>query len=107
MDLVASIHRRLAQQPYATTPIHALYRDEVQDFCQAELLSDLRCDCGGFLCTCPYALKAPNCSHCISSPATLLASCTFEVIHSDMLAHIECFGQLWRVPYEHMRWSHY
>jgi hypothetical protein len=43
MDLVASIYRRLQRGGYTGTPLHSLYRDEVQDFAQAELLMDLRC----------------------------------------------------------------
>lgn len=42
MDLVASIYRRLRGGGYSGTPLHSLYRDEVQDFAQAELLMDLR-----------------------------------------------------------------
>lgn len=34
MDLVASIYRRLAAHGYGGTEVHALYRDEVQDFTQ-------------------------------------------------------------------------
>ena len=43
MDLVASIYRRLQRGGYTGTPLHSVYRDEVQDFAQAELLMDLRC----------------------------------------------------------------
>jgi hypothetical protein len=43
MDLVASIYRRLQRGGYTGTPLHSLYRDDVQDFAQAELLMDLRC----------------------------------------------------------------
>ncbi len=47
----AAIWRRLSlyfhdgddTQGYSGTPIHSLYRDEVQDFTQAELLLDMRC----------------------------------------------------------------
>jgi hypothetical protein len=41
-DLVASLYGRLAQHGWRGTPLHALYRDEVQDFCQSELLLDMR-----------------------------------------------------------------
>ncbi|KAI3424745.1 hypothetical protein D9Q98_008134 [Chlorella vulgaris] len=41
-DLVAHVYRQLAEQGYQGVPIHNLYRDEVQDFTQAELLMDLR-----------------------------------------------------------------
>ena len=43
MDLAASIYRRLKVSGYPGTPIHELFRDEVQDFTQAELLLDFRC----------------------------------------------------------------
>ena len=43
MDLAASIYRRLKMGGYPGTPIHELFRDEVQDFTQAELLLDFRC----------------------------------------------------------------
>ncbi|KAK9807285.1 hypothetical protein WJX73_007725 [Symbiochloris irregularis] len=42
MDLVSHIYRALKAEGYRGTPIHNLYRDEVQDFAQAELLMDLR-----------------------------------------------------------------
>ena len=42
MDLAASIFRRLNAHGYLGTPIHELFRDEVQDFTQAELLLDFR-----------------------------------------------------------------
>lgn len=42
MDLVSHIHRALRAQGYRGVPVHDLYRDEVQDFTQAELLMDLR-----------------------------------------------------------------
>lgn len=41
-DLLAHLHRHLAAEGYRGVPLHALYRDEVQDFTQAELLLDLR-----------------------------------------------------------------
>jgi hypothetical protein len=41
-DLVASLYARLQAGGWRGTPIHLLYRDEVQDFVQAELLLDLR-----------------------------------------------------------------
>ena len=34
MDLVASVYRRLAVHGYQGVPVHALFRDEVQDFTQ-------------------------------------------------------------------------
>ena len=34
--------RRVSLQGYRGVPIHSLYRDEVQDFTQAELLLDMR-----------------------------------------------------------------
>lgn len=43
MDLVSHIYRSVRADGYRGTPIHNLYRDEVQDFAQAELLMDLRC----------------------------------------------------------------
>ena len=43
MDLAASVYRRLKAGGYPGTPIHELFRDEVQDFTQAELLLDFRC----------------------------------------------------------------
>ncbi|PSC76135.1 TPR and ankyrin repeat-containing 1-like isoform A [Micractinium conductrix] len=41
-DVVAHVYRHLASSGYQGVPIHSLYRDEVQDFTQAELLMDLR-----------------------------------------------------------------
>ena len=42
-DLVSHIYRALRADGYRGTKIHNLYRDEVQDFTQAELLLDMRC----------------------------------------------------------------
>jgi hypothetical protein len=42
MDMVAHVYRGLKRDGYLGVPIHNLYRDEVQDFTQAELLMDLR-----------------------------------------------------------------
>ncbi|KAG2432292.1 hypothetical protein HYH02_013015 [Chlamydomonas schloesseri] len=43
LDLVGHIYREMTTTPggYAGTPVHALYRDEVQDFTQGELLLDM------------------------------------------------------------------
>ncbi|GLI67622.1 hypothetical protein VaNZ11_011869, partial [Volvox africanus] len=41
LDLVGHIYREMAASSYSGTPIHALYRDEVQDFTQGELLLDI------------------------------------------------------------------
>jgi hypothetical protein len=40
--VVAHLSRALSLEGYRGTPVHALYRDEVQDFMQGELLLDLR-----------------------------------------------------------------
>jgi hypothetical protein len=42
MDLVAHVYGGVKRDGYLGVPIHNLYRDEVQDFTQAELLMDLR-----------------------------------------------------------------
>ena len=42
MDLVTHLYRQLSAAPYKGARIRALYRDEVQDFTQAELALDLR-----------------------------------------------------------------
>ncbi|CAD7695958.1 unnamed protein product [Ostreobium quekettii] len=42
LDLVGHIYRRLQVEGYRGTPVHSMFRDEVQDFTQAELLLDLR-----------------------------------------------------------------
>ncbi|KXZ49100.1 hypothetical protein GPECTOR_23g31 [Gonium pectorale] len=41
LDVVGHVYRELTVGGYNGTPVHALYRDEVQDFTQAELLLDL------------------------------------------------------------------
>jgi hypothetical protein len=41
-DMVSHMFRQLAAGGYQGTPIHAMFRDEVQDFTQGELLMDLR-----------------------------------------------------------------
>ncbi|EFJ46513.1 hypothetical protein VOLCADRAFT_118102 [Volvox carteri f. nagariensis] len=41
LDLVGHVYREMSVSGYTGTPIHALYRDEVQDFTQGELLLDL------------------------------------------------------------------
>ncbi|MEW5318036.1 MAG: hypothetical protein WDW38_009289 [Sanguina aurantia] len=45
MDLVAHVYQHLNAFGYKGTQIHGLYRDEVQDFTQAEMLLDLRVCC--------------------------------------------------------------
>lgn len=42
MDLVAHLYRQLRTDGYRGVAVHALYRDEVQDFTQGELALDLR-----------------------------------------------------------------
>ena len=37
MDLVSHIFRQLADARYDGTPVHSLYRDEVQDFTQVQV----------------------------------------------------------------------
>lgn len=41
MDLLAYLHRQFSFTGYQGARVHALYRDEVQDFTQAELALDL------------------------------------------------------------------
>ena len=67
MDLVASIYRRLQRGGYTGTPLHSVYRDEVQDFAQAELLMDLRCadvtlqtSCAGDCCMLYISQSSPG-----------------------------------------------
>lgn len=43
LDLIGHIYRKLMVEGYRGIPIHRLFRDEVQDATQAELLLDLRC----------------------------------------------------------------
>jgi len=43
MDLIAHVFRSILTEGYKGPVIHSLYRDEVQDFTQAELLLDMRC----------------------------------------------------------------
>lgn len=42
MDFVHHVYSSLKANGYSGTLIHNIYRDEVQDFTQAELLTDLR-----------------------------------------------------------------
>jgi hypothetical protein len=41
-DIVQHIFKQLKGQRWPGVPIHLLYRDEVQDFVQGEMLLDLR-----------------------------------------------------------------
>ena len=56
MDLVSHILRELDRQDNRAMVIHDLYRDEVQDFTQAELLMDMRYG----LCTSTLYPVLPN-----------------------------------------------
>jgi hypothetical protein len=91
MDLVASIYRRLQRGGYTGTPISSLHRDEVQDFAQAELLMDLRCDDA----TCGHraSMTAACCdilSSDLATPRLLIHGLALRVFAGWWLTPIPC-----------------
>ena len=75
MDLVHYIYRALKARSYRGVKVHELYRDEVQDITQAELLMDFRCR---FRLTClPLWASGPDMPrHDLESGGCSLARCT-------------------------------
>lgn len=92
MDLVSHIYRALKAEGYRGTPIHNLYRDEVQDFAQAELLMDLR----WALAQAHFPLKW--CGHTTSvlqQPVRLLPSAQAQGAFRDLVPAPASFHACW------------
>lgn len=77
---MSHIYRALRADGYRGTKIHNLYRDEVQDFTQAELLLDMRCAPS---CCCRQAACA--CAYGVHSKGVMIRSAFLSCLNSPCL----------------------